>query len=282
MLGLIVITADNGAGLPPHALLDTLLGAPLLARGIAAALPGEEAVAGVLVVPGDLVDRVKSDVVERFGLDEIDRVVAGGPDRRGALKAGLDALPADVDFVLVHEAARVLVPTGLADRVAAAARGADAAVPAVVLKDAVVAEEGGALVPLDVRPQLRLLQGPQCFKVQVLKAAVASWADQTMTDGDDKSEAELVAQAGSAVNLLAGDDDNILLRDSADVGRALEVFSRRAVDYAFLYPRDLLPEDPLAKALDPGEAREADGASVAPSDGTVASGSPVDTKSDVA
>lgn len=268
MLGLIVLAAENGTGLAPHALLDALLGAPLLARGIAAALPGDEAVTGVLVVPGDLVERVKADVVDRFGLDEIDRVVAGGPSRRAALLAGLDALPADVDYVLVQEAARVLVPTGLPDRVAAAARGADGAAPAVALRDAVVADEGASLMSVDIRPRLRALQGPQCFKLAALKAALGG-AD------DERSEAELVAQAAS-VHLVAGDDDNLLLRDSADVGRALEVFSRRAVDFAFLYPRDLLPEDPLAKALDPGEARDGAGAR----DGTVVGGAPVDTKSD--
>lgn len=253
MLGLIVLSAETGAGLAPHALLDPLLGAPLLARGIAAALPGDEAVTGVLVVPGELVDRVKTEIVDRFGLDEIDRVVAGGPDRRSALKAGLDALPADVDFVLVQEGARVLVPTGLTDRIAAAARSADAAVPAAPLKDVVVADEGGGLVSLDVRASLRVVQGPQCFRVTSLKAALAQAADQTTSDALDKNEAELVALSGASVVLVAGDEDNLLLRDSADVSRALEVFSRRAVEYAFLYPRDLLPEDPLAKALDPNE-----------------------------
>lgn len=277
MLGLIVLTSENGAGLAPHALLDPLLGVPLLARGIAAALPGDEAVTGVLVVPGDLVDRVKADIVDRFGLDEIDRVVAGGPDRKSALKAGLDALPSDVDYVLVQEGARVLVPTGLPDKVAAAARGADAAVPAGPLRDVVVADEGGGLVSLDVRPSLRVVQGPQCFRVTSLKAALTQSADQTMTDAGalDKNEAELVAQSGASVALVPGDEDNLLLRDSADVSRALEVFSRRAVDYAFLYPRDLLPEDPLAKALDPNEPRDVDAR-----ESTVVTSKVTDTKSD--
>lgn len=278
MLGLIVLTSENGAGLAPHALLDPLLGVPLLARGVAAALPGDEAVTGVLVVPGDLVDRVKADIVDRFGLDEIDRVVAGGPDRKSALKAGLDALPSDVDYVLVQEGARVLVPTGLPDKVAAAARGADAAVPAGPLRDVVVADEGGGLVSLDVRPSLRVVQGPQCFRVTSLKAAMAQAADQTMTDATaaaEKNEAELVAQSGASVVLVPGDEDNMLLRDSADVSRALEVFSRRAVDYAFLYPRDLLPEDPLAKALDPNEPRDVDAR-----ESTVVTSKISDTKSD--
>jgi 2-C-methyl-D-erythritol 4-phosphate cytidylyltransferase len=251
MLGLIVLTAETGAGLMPHALLDALLGAPLLARAIAGALPTDEAVAGVLVVPSELIDRVRQDVVERFGLDEIERVVAGGPDRRQALRSALEALPADVDYVLLQEGARVLVPAGLVDRVVAAARTGDAAVPAAAVRGTVVADEGGALVPLDVRPRLRELQGPQCFKVAALKAALSA------VDVDPNlSEAELVGQGGHSVVLVPGDDDNFLLQDAADASRALEVFSRRAVDYAFVYPRDLLPEDPLNKALDPGEPRD--------------------------
>ena len=274
MLGLIVLCAETGAGLPPHALLDSLLGVPLLARGIAAALPTDEAVTGVLVVPRDLLDRTKSDIVERFGLDEIDRVVAGGPDRRSALLAGLEALPADVDFVLIQEGARVLVPAGTPDRVAKAARSADGAVPAALLREGVVADEGGALVSVDVRPRLRALQGPACFRVASLKSALAQVVENPSAEMD-RSEAENTAQAGGSVLLVPGDDDNLLLRDSADVSRALEVFSRRAVDYAFLYPRDLLPDDPLAKALDPGESREED--STMSGDGTLNTGAPLDT-----
>jgi 2-C-methyl-D-erythritol 4-phosphate cytidylyltransferase len=246
MLGLIVITADTGAGLAPVALLESLLGAPLLARGIAGALPTAEAVTGVLVVPSELVDRVKAEVVERFGLDEIDCVVAGGPDRKAAIAAGLAALPADVDIVLVQEGARVLTPVKLADAVVAAARAADAAVPGVAFKDIVGVDEGGALVALDVRPHLRALQGPAAYKVAILKAAL---------EGEGVDEIEAVAKSGASVALVDGDDDNRLLRGSADLSRAIEVFSRRAADYAFVYPSDLLPDDPLQKALDPSEAR---------------------------
>lgn len=253
MLGLIVVAAETGTGLAPHALLDALLGAPLLARAVAGALPGDEAVTGVLVCPADLVDKIKAEVIDRFGLDEIDRVVAGGPDRKSAIQAGLDALPADVDVVIVQEGARALVPAGLADKVVAAARNADAATAAVALADVVGADEGGSLVSLDVRPNLRALQGPSAFKVSALKAALSANVE------GDFSEVEACARSGGTVALVAGDDDNRLLRDAADASRALEVFSRRAADYAFVYPSDLLPDDPLQKALDPSEARTSNG-----------------------
>lgn len=257
MLGLIVVAAETGTGLSPHALLESLLGAPLLARGIAGALPTDEAVTGVLVVPADLVDKVKAEVVDRFGLDEIDRVVAGGPDRKGAIQAGLDALPGDVDIVVVQEGARALTPVGLVDKVVAAVRALSddnaGAVAAVVCRDVIGADEGGSLISLDVRPSLRVLQGPAAFKLGALKAAVSSSPD------GEFSEVEACARGGGTVTLVAGDDDNRLLRDNADTSRALEVFSRRAADYAFVYPSDLLPEDPLQKALDPSEARTGNG-----------------------
>lgn len=250
MLGLIVLTADAGAGLPSRSLLDQLLGAPLLARAIAGGLPTDEAVTGVVVVPADLVDTVRTDVVERFGLDEIDRVVAGGPDRKSALLAGLSALPADVDLVVVQEGGRVLTPVGLVDAVVKAARASDAAIAAVTAADLIAADESGTLIPLDSRPSLRVLQGPAAYKLAVLKSAL-----ETQIDDD---EVEAVAKAGGSVTLVEGDDDNRLLRSGADVSRALEVFSRRAADYAFVYPSDLLPDDPLHTALDAGEAKRSD------------------------
>jgi 2-C-methyl-D-erythritol 4-phosphate cytidylyltransferase len=257
MLGLIVLCPEEGAGLPPHALLDSLLGAPLLARGIAGALPADDGVTGVLVVPADLADRAKLDVVDRFGLDEVDRIVVGGPDRASALRAGLEALPADVDLVVVQEGARALAPIGLVDRVAAAlrtvradGRPVDVAAPALAPPDVVVVDEDGVVVPLDARPRLRVLQGPSVWRVAALRSVVGSGS------ADD---VEGAARAGHVVALVDGDGDNRLLRDAADVSRAVEVFARRAADYVFVYPADLLPDDPLQKALDPVEARTLEG-----------------------
>lgn len=252
MLGLIVVAPENGPGLRPDALLEPLLGVPLLSRAIGGALPTKDAVTAVLVVPADLVERVKEEVIDRFGLDEVERVVAGGPDFASAVRAGLDALPSDIETVLVQNASQVLAPTGLADRVVAALSSDGAAAPAASVRGNIIADEDGGLMPLEIRPRLRSLQGPQAFSCERLRQALSDEHADGATD-----VAELVAQLGGAVTLVEGDGDNLLLEDSADVSRAVEVFSRRAVDYAFLYPKDLLPEDPLKKALEAGEPTDA-------------------------
>lgn len=246
MLGLIVVATEDRPGLSAAELFEPLLGAPLLARAIAGALPADQAVTGVLVVPADLVERAQVELIDRFGLDEIDRVVAGGPNRADAIAAGLKALPDDVEWVILQEGARVLTPSGLVDRVIEAAQNADAAAPAVRLRGPVIADEDGSVTPLEIRPRLRELQGPQVFKAEILRHIFEGQVGKS-------DPAEAAALAGASVVLVDGDDDNLLLQGPADVSRALEVFSRRAVDYAFLYPKDLLPDDPLKAALDPGE-----------------------------
>ena len=65
-------------------------------------------------------------------------VVAGGDTRQDSVARALVALPAEVDVVLVHDAARPLVPPSLVDAVAAAVRGgADAVVPGLPVADTV-------------------------------------------------------------------------------------------------------------------------------------------------
>jgi 2-C-methyl-D-erythritol 4-phosphate cytidylyltransferase len=246
MLGLIVVAPESGPGMRPDALLEPLLGAPLLSRAIAGGLPTTEAVTGVLVVPPDIVDKVRDEAISRFALDEVERVVGGGPDIKSALAAGLEALPDDVDRVVVQNASRVLVPVGLVDKVIAALGRSGVSAPAAEIPGAIIAEEDGALMPLEIRPRLRELQGPQAFAIDNLRAAIESGGDAT-------DAAELAALSGVSVTLVEGDGDNRLLESAADVSRAVEIFSRRAVDYPFIYPKDLLPDDPLRKALEPGD-----------------------------
>ena len=265
MLGLVVLATDLGDGVAPGALLEDLLGVPVLARAIAAALPTDEAVAGVLVAPEDQAERFKAEAIDRFGFDEIDRVVHAGPGVAAGLKAGLDALGDDITEVIVMAGGQPLAPIGLVDKVIGALRDkGEGVAPAVVVAGHVVADEGDGVVPIDIRPRLRRLQSPQAFKRDALQSAADTTVDDPVVDA-----AGQVLAAGGAVNTVEGDADNLLLADAADLGRAVEVFSRRAVDYAFVYPKDLLPEDPLSAALAPGEdlgeglgtSREDDGSS---------------------
>jgi 2-C-methyl-D-erythritol 4-phosphate cytidylyltransferase len=256
MLGLIVLAIeeeDGGAAFIPS---EDLLGVRILARSIAGALPTKESVSGVLVAPESMVDSLRKDVVQEFGLDEIDRVVSGGPNRWAALRAGLAALPDDLDWVIIQDGHRALVPIGLVDLVLNAAMDSGAAAPAVVVRDA-TGQVGadGKIATVEERSSLRTVQWPQVFKRVILDDLVAKENDGSNHDFD---LALFAASNGVTVACVDGDTDNIQIRNQRDIGRSLEAFSRRAVDYAFLYPRGMLPDDPLRQALAPVDDLDAD------------------------
>jgi 2-C-methyl-D-erythritol 4-phosphate cytidylyltransferase len=126
-------------------------------------------------------------------------VVGGGPTRSASVRAGLAAVPAEADVVLVHDAARPLAPPELFDAVlSAVAAGADGAVPGVPLTDTVkrVARDGGVVETLD-RHGLVVVQTPQAFRAGVLRAAHA-------TGGEASDDAALVEATGGRVVVVPG------------------------------------------------------------------------------
>ena len=125
-----------------------------------------------------------------------DAVVAGGATRSESVRAGLAAVPDDAEVVLVHDAARPLVPADVWRRVidGVVAAGADAVVPAVPVVDT-LRELGGSTVD---RSRLVAVQTPQGFRASALRAAHADAAEAT-------DDAALVEAAGGMVLVVDGD-----------------------------------------------------------------------------
>ena len=99
-------------------------------------------------------------------------MVAGASTRSGSVRAGLDAVPTDVEVVLVHDAARPLAsPDLFAAVVAAVVDGVDGVVPAVPLSDTVKRVSGGVVVETIDRTTLVTVQTPQGFRAGALREA---------------------------------------------------------------------------------------------------------------
>ena len=97
----------------------------------------------VCVVPAGYEDRATL-VVDDLLADKVSAAVAGGATRAGSVSEGLVAVPESAAYVLVHDAARPLVTSGVIDRVLAGlATGAEAVIPGVPLVDTVKRVEGG-------------------------------------------------------------------------------------------------------------------------------------------
>lgn len=132
--------------------------------------------------------------------------VDGGSTRSESVRRGLDAIPADVDTVLVHDAARPVASAALFRRVVqAVSDGADGVVPVVDVVDTIQDVEGAAVD----RSVLRAVQTPQGFSAAALRRAHASGADAT-------DDATLVRAVGGAVVTVPGERWNIKVTEPDD------------------------------------------------------------------
>ena len=135
----------------------------------------------------------------------------GGATRSDSVRAGLALVPADVDVIVVHDAARPLATRRLFAAVIEAVRGgADAAVPALPVADTLKRVSGGKVVETVSRDDLVAVQTPQAFAAGALRAAHAH--------GDvDTDDAALVEAAGGRVVIVDGDRRNFKLTVAGDL-----------------------------------------------------------------
>lgn len=151
-------------------------------------------------------------------------LAVGGPSRQDSVRNGLAALTSDAEIVLVHDAARPLVPARVVrDVITAVVEGAVAVVPVIDVTDSIreITAEGSRVVD---RSMLRAVQTPQGFQREVLVTSHAAQAGQSLTD-----DASVCAAAGHLVSLVAGDRRAMKITDPLDFAIA-EALLRQGVD----------------------------------------------------
>lgn len=126
-------------------------------------------------------------------------ITPGGASRQDSVRAGLACLPQTAKVVLVHDAARPLVPGHVVRSVIEQVRsGSDAVVPVVPITDSIRVLVGEQSQVID-RSTLRGLQTPQGFKADVLIASHAQLAGESFSD-----DASVCESCGYRVDLVAG------------------------------------------------------------------------------
>jgi 2-C-methyl-D-erythritol 4-phosphate cytidylyltransferase len=233
----VVPAAGRGERLGPGApkALRELGGVPLLVHAVRALSRSRALSLVVVVAPADGVAAVRA-ILDDSGTDGADgpevRVVAGGSTRQESVRLGLAALPPQVDVVLVHDAARPLVPSEVVDAVARAVdEGAEAVVPAVPLADT-VKQVGPAPAPGRPEPvlgtpdraTLRAVQTPQGFRREVLQRV----HDKALSDGVEATDdAGLVERYGGTVVVVPGHEEAFKVTRPLDLVLAEAVLARR-------------------------------------------------------
>lgn len=216
----ILVAAGRGERMGasrPKAFLS--LGGQTLLERSARALGAAPSVTGVVaVVPADAIDEAR-ELCE--GLSRPCQVVAGGARRQDSVRAGLDALPAGFDgVVLVHDAARPLVTVELVEAVVRGAEEHGAAIPVVPVADTIKEVDAGRVASTVDRARLAAAQTPQGFRREVLtRAYEKAFADGVVVT----DESMAVERLGLPVACVAGSERNRKLTTPDDLAWAERV-----------------------------------------------------------
>ena len=204
-------------------------GVPLLVHAVRALVQARLVDVVVVAAPPGDVAAVRG-LLDDHELPKDVEVVAGGDTRQESVRLALVSLPEDVDVVLVHDAARPLVPAELVDAVAQAVRaGADAVVPTLPLTDTIKRVDGhGDVVDTLDRSSLRAVQTPQGFRRSALERSHVAAADGAVAT-DDAGLAEL---AGIAVTTISGSAEALKVTHPIDLLFAEALLARRRSDRA--------------------------------------------------
>jgi 2-C-methyl-D-erythritol 4-phosphate cytidylyltransferase len=149
-------------------------------------------------------------LAEELGAGKVAGVVAGGATRAESVRLGVMEVPDDAAVIVVHDAARPVLPEEVVERVLAPlSEGWDGVVPALPVADTIKRVRGEEVVETLARDELVVVQTPQAFLADALRRAV---------EGGEASDcAALVERAGGRVRVVEGDPRLLKVTTRADL-----------------------------------------------------------------
>jgi len=169
----------------------------------------------VLAVPQDDLASIRQEVIDRYGITKLTKIVAGGKERQDSVRNALSAIKGKCDIVVIHDGVRPFVTQDLIKRIFDAAKIEGAASAGVKAKDTIKETKKDNIIAATIpRQNLWLTQTPQAFKFDLLKEAYQSADNENYYGTDDAS---LVERIGKKVKMIEGSYENIKITTSEDL-----------------------------------------------------------------
>ncbi|HEY3051059.1 MAG TPA: 2-C-methyl-D-erythritol 4-phosphate cytidylyltransferase [Gaiellaceae bacterium] len=188
-----------------------LAGRPLLAESLER-LEGSDWIDAIVVAAPPEWEEPSILVAEEIGAGKVSSCVTGGDSRSESVRLALAEVPDDAAVVLVHDAARPLLPDDVIERVLAPlGEGWDGAVPVLPVSDTIKRVEGDRVVETLPRDELAAVQTPQAFVASALREALSG----DLAGASDC--ASLVEARGGRIKVVEGDRRLLKVTDANDL-----------------------------------------------------------------
>lgn len=165
----------------------------------------------VIVCPAERQGEYLGKAVDPFSFATPIVVAAAGSTRQESAFSGLELVPEEFEYVVMHDGARPLISADLIAHTIATLKGnidADGAVVAHPAIDTLKVVENGVIVGTPDRSVFWNAQTPQVFRAGIYRRAHASALSDGFVGTDDSS---LIERLGGRVLVVEGKRDNIKL-----------------------------------------------------------------------
>lgn len=168
----------------------------------------------ILVAAEDEIPYCKNEVILKYGIKKVKKVVAGGKERQESVQNGLCHIDED-EIVLIHDGARPFLNTQIIEQGIKYTKMFGACACGVEPKDTIkIKSVDGFSKSTPDRSSLFCVQTPQCFKAEIIKKAHEKVSKDKIAVTDDTMAAEY---AGYKVYLFEGSYENIKLTTPEDL-----------------------------------------------------------------
>jgi 2-C-methyl-D-erythritol 4-phosphate cytidylyltransferase len=167
----------------------------------------------VLAAHADHIARMEQ-LVSRWKIRKVIRIIAGGERRQDSVRNGLEALPDGCGWVAIHDGARPLISPQKVSDVIREAKIHGAAVCAVRTKDTLRIVEDGWIEGYLRRDKVWRIQTPQVFRLDWIRLACKK-AEEDKIDAPD--DATLVARLGHRIRIVLGEEQNLKITTPDDL-----------------------------------------------------------------
>ena len=213
----IIPAAGTGNRMGFDKITSKLNGIPLLARTIRAVSAAESVSGIILAVSPDMIDEIKKNIVDKYKLYKVMKIVPGGNTRTESVWNALQSIEIPPDIIAIHDGARPFVSVkAIEESIKIAAEFGGAIVATKVIPTIKEANSENVICGTIDRDKLWAAATPQTFRYEVFLATYKEFLSGNIDKNSITDDAQIFELSDRKVKIVEGNPENIKLTTPFD------------------------------------------------------------------
>ena len=181
----------------------------------------------ILVVSQQDIDYCTREIIERYKLSKVYKVIAGGKRRQDSVRKGLESITRFHGLVLIHDGVRPFVSSEFLKRIITAGSRFRAVIAGLPVKETIKeVDSKGWVVKSIQRKHVWSIQTPQIFRYDDINRAHQQALRHRWEEATD--DALLLEKMGIPVTIIEGKEHNIKITTPQDIEIARLLISKKS------------------------------------------------------